>query len=534
VQTDKFLCQCKPLYSYFFYLITGVFVYSYILNFVINILPVKTYASLILILFLVSACKKDDNKPAPPVSPAEGTREQLTLDSLYLYAKEIYLWYDALPDYATFNPRQYAIGGDLLSNYKKELYLISQSKINPATGNPYEFSGYPGIPKYCFMEEGNVTAGGRKATVSLADKGNDFGIALTAATDTDIRIRYVNPKSPADLAGIVRGDRILSINGNTITSGSSSFVNAALDGATVTLNVKKNNGSTSTVTLNQNAYTTNPVFKHTILTAGSQKVGYVAVSRFSAVTGFTPALESVFSSFATAGVTSLIVDLRYNGGGYTNAAEELVNLIAPSSLNNKTMYTEYFNTLMQNGQVPILQQQIYLDENGHTVNYNGHLATFADVDYSVGKNTYKFTKQGALETVKQVVFIVTGNTASASELTINSLKPYMPVKLVGQQTYGKPVGFFAITIDAYTVYMSSFSMQNASGQGDYYNGMTPDFAAGDDVTHDFGDAAETSVAAALSYISGNPAGRTGTNVTPLVHMGPSEFNGMIENRAKLR
>jgi C-terminal processing protease CtpA/Prc len=495
---------------------------------------VKTYASLILILLLALSCKKD-NKPAPPVSPAEGTREQLTLDSLYLYAKEVYLWYDALPDYTTFNPRQYATGGDLLSNYKKELFLITQYKINPTTGSPYEYSGYPGVPKYSFMEEGNATAGGRKATVSLADKGNDFGIALTAATDSDIRIRYVNPASPADQAGLVRGDRILSVNGTTISSGSSSFVNAALDGSTVTLNVKKNSGSTSTITLTQNTYTTSPVFKQAILTAGTQKVGYVAVSRFSTTAAsFTPALTQAFASFATAGVTALVIDLRYNGGGYTSSAEELVNLVAPSSLNGKTMYTEYFNTLLQNGQAPILQQQVYLDANGNTQMYNGHIATFADVDYSVASNTYKFNKQGSLQTVKQVVFIVTGNTASASELTINSLKPYLPVKLVGQQTYGKPVGFFGIKIDEYTVYMSSFSMQNASGEGDYFHGMTPDYAAADDVTHDFGDPAETSLASALSYISGNPGGRTGSVVTPLVHMGPSSFNGTIENRVKFR
>lgn len=493
----------------------------------------KTYASLILIVLLALSCKKD-NKPATPVSPAEGTREQLTLDSLYLYAKEVYLWYDALPDYTTFNPRQYATGGDVLSNYKKELFLITQYKINPTTGSPYEYSGYPGVPKYSFMEEGNATAGGRKATVSLADKGNDFGIALTAAADTDIRVRYVNPASPADQAGLVRGDRILSINGTTISSGSSSFVNAALEGSTVTLSVKKSSGSTSTITLTQNAYTTNPVFKQAVLTAGTQKVGYVAVSRFSTPTSFNTALTQVFASFATAGVTALVIDLRYNGGGYTSAAEELVNLVAPSSLNGKTMYIEYFNTLLQNGQAPILQQQVYLDANGNTQMYNGHIATYADVDYTVAKNTYKFAKQGSLQTVKQVVFIVTGNTASASELTINSLKPYLPVKLVGQQTYGKPVGFFGIKIDEYTVYMSSFSMQNASGEGDYFHGMTPDYLAADDVTHDFGDPAETSLASALSYISGNPGGRTGSVVTPLVHMGPSSFNGTIENRVKFR
>lgn len=498
----------------------------------------KTIYSLILVSCLASsflACKKD-HKSDPPITPAEGSREQLTLDSLFLYAKEMYLWYDALPDYATFNPRQYATGGNVLSNYKKDLFLITQYKINPTTGLPYEYSGYPGTPKYSFMEEGNPTAG-TTGTVSLADKGDDFGMALTAVSDNDIRIRYVNPASASAVAGLVRGDRIVKVNGNTISSSSGSYIDAALAGArsSVTLTVKKQDGTTSDITLNQQDYTTNPVYKQAILTAGTQKVGYVAVSRFSALSSFKPALQNVFSSFATAGVTALVIDLRYNGGGYTQSAEELVNLVAPASLNGKVMYTEFFNTLLQNGQAPILKQQVYLDANGNTQQFNGHTATYADVDYSVSGNTYKFGKEGTLQTVKQVVFIVGGGTASASELAINSLKPYLPVKLVGQQTYGKPVGFFGIKIDAYTVYMSSFSMQNANGEGDYFHGMTPELPANDDITHDFGDPTETSLAAALAYISGNPAGRTGSaEIKPLVHMGPSSFNGMIENRVKFK
>jgi carboxyl-terminal processing protease len=497
---------------------------------------VKTIYSLILLSSLTCtflACKKDHNSD-PPVTPAEGSREQLTLDSLFLYAKEIYLWNDALPDYATFNPRQYASGGDVLNNYRKDLFQITQYKINPVTGSPYEYSGYPGTPKYSFMEEGNPTAG-TTGTVSLADKGDDFGIAFSAVTDSDIRIRYVNPASAADAAGLVRGDRILKVNGNTISSSSGGYIDAALTGATITLSVKKLNGTNSDITLTQQDYTTNPVFKQTILNAGAQKVGYVAVSRFSAIASFGPALENVFSSFATAGVSALVIDLRYNGGGYTQAAEKLVNLVAPAALNGKVMYKEFFNTLMQNGKAPILKQQLYLDANGNTQMYNGHIATYADVDYTISGNTYTFEKQGTLQTVKQVVFIVGGGTASASELVINSLKPYLPVKLVGQQTYGKPVGFFGIKIDAYTVYMSSFSMQNASGEGDYFHGMAPDLPENDDITHDFGDPAETSLAAALSYISGHPAGRIGSaEIKPVIHMGPASFNGMIENRVKFR
>ena len=447
----------------------------------------------------------------------------------------MYLWYDALPDYTTFNPRQYATGNNVLSNYKQELFLITQLKINPSTNQAYEYSGHPGTPKYSFMEEGNPTTG-KSGTVSLNDKGDDYGLAFTAVSGNDVRIRYVNPLSAADGAGLVRGDQILKVNGTTVNSGSSSFIENAFTQSSVTISVKKSTGVTQDLTLKLQNYTTNPVFKSTVLTAGSQKVGYVAISRFSSPDSFTPALSNVFSSFTTAGVTALVVDLRYNGGGYTQAAQDLVNLIAPSALNGKRMYVEYFNNLMQNGNAPILKQQLYLDANGKPVQYQGRNATYADIDYSVNGNSYNFSKQGNLQGVKQVVFIVSGNTASASELAINSLKPYLPVKLVGQQTYGKPVGFFGIKIDKYTVYLSSFTMQNANGEGDYYHGFTPDYPANDDVSHDFGDPAETCLASALSYISGHPSGRTGNvSVQPLVHMGAvSSFTGMIDNRMKLK
>jgi carboxyl-terminal processing protease len=491
---------------------------------------VRKYHVLTQIIFISTiffACKKDKNNS--PTPPAQGTREQLTLDSLYLYAQQMYLWYDALPDFATFNPRQYAVGGDVLTNYRKELYLITQLKINASTNLPYEYSGVPGTPKYSFMELGSPTAGDQ-GSVSLNDKGDDFGFALTAATNTDVRIRYVNAASPAANAGLARGYRVTAINGTTIDAGSSAFIDNAMAAPAITLSVVDNNGVAGTVKLTEAAYTTNPVFKSAVLTVGSQKVGYLAFSRFSTPASATPALQSVFDAFTNAGVSAVVVDLRYNGGGYTETAEALVNYITPSSLGGKVMYTEYFNDLLQKGQAPILKQQLYFDANGNTVNYNGHTATYADLDYTVKGNTYTFSKEGSLQTVKQVVFIVSGSTASASELTINSLKPYLPVKLVGAQTYGKPVGFFGIKIDAYTVYMSSFAMQNANGQGDYYQGMTPDIPTADDVTYDFGDAREGCLSAALAYISGHPNGARKAVQPPVLHMGPASFNGMIENR----
>lgn len=506
--------------------------YSKMVNF--KTIPVKISNSLIRLLFLSMLCFscKKDKQSDPPPTPAEGTREQLTLDSIYLYAKEIYLWYDALPAYETFNPRQYASGGDVLTNYQRELYALTQFKINSVTGQAYEFSGVPGHPKYSFISETSLS-GGRQGTVDLNDKGDDFGLGLSANGNVDVRIRLVQPSSAAAEAGLTRGMKVLSINGTPVNVNSGTFIESALAQSTVSLTVENAAGTVKNVSLVKKNYTTTAVLKTSIIQAGTQKVGYIAYSRFSAYDVTKAALDQAFSQFASQGVTALVVDLRYNGGGYTQSAEYMINNIAPSSLNGKVMYVEYFNSLLQNGQAPILKQQLYRNAAGETVMWNGHLATYADLDYTVAGNTFKFGDVGALNTVKQAVFIVSNSTASASELVINSLRPYMPVRLVGQQTYGKPVGFFGISIDKYTVYLSNFYMQNANGNGDYFHGMEVDIPATDDLVHDFGDPDEMCLMSALNYIEGHPAGRL-KPVTPVVHMGPASFNGMIETRLKLR
>ena len=102
--------------------------------------------------------------------------------------------------------------------------------------------------------------------------------------------------------------------------------------------------------------------------------------------------------------------------------------------------------------------------------------------------------------LSRVFFIVTGSSASASELIINNLKPYMDVKLIGDTTYGKPVGFFPIEILNYAIYPISFRTINSAGNADYYSGFAPDKLAADGVNKNWGDVTEPSLAAALKYI----------------------------------
>jgi carboxyl-terminal processing protease len=481
----------------------------------------KTISVALLLSMAFFACKKDNKATVLPTPVSStGTRDELTKDSLFLYAKDVYLWNDALPTYDVFKPRNYNTSGTHLTNFESELFAISQFKINPTTGKPYEYidgsNGQQALrPKYSFIEDlvasGKLTIVPNQLTsVGLDGQGNDFGVALSATGTNDnyqIYLRFASPGSPSALAGLGRGDIINKINGTSIGTNFNSevnFINDALDAATKTsvqLGGIKKDGSTYNVTLTKVKYTSSPIYKDSIYTVGSKKIGYFAYARFSNTDNSFVALDNIFSKFVTAGVTDLVVDLRYNGGGYVNTAQHLINLIVPTSQNGKVMFAQAYNSTMQSGAPAILRNQPVRDQSGKIVFSNGKIVTYADYSYTIAANTEKIEKTSGLTNVGKVVFITTGGTASASELVINSLKPYVDVKTVGKTSYGKPVGFSPIRIDKYDVYMSMFSSTNASGDGNYFAGFTPNSEKTDDVTRDFGNISETCLAAALGYIN---------------------------------
>ena len=112
-----------------------------------------------------------------------------------------------------------------------------------------------------------------------------------------------------------------------------------------------------------------------------------------------------------------------------------------------------------------------------------------------------FSKLGSLSPAR-VFFIVSNSTASASELLINNLKPYVDVKVVGPTpTYGKPVGYFPIGVGDWYIFPVSFRSTNKDGQGNYFDGIPLDSKSADGVDKDWGNVQENSLANVLSYIS---------------------------------
>ncbi len=461
------------------------------------------YLTIIFSAGLLGACKKEKKAPITTGPSKTGSTLDLIKDSVYLYAKEDNLWNDQLPSYATFNPRSFTGTNDITA-LQNELDKLSQYPINPATGRPYEYSASsPGSAKYSFIDDGTVSA-------ALNGVKGDFGFSALYNQVTDLRVKYVYPGSPAALAGIRRGYQITSINGSTNISydGGSGpgtnltmVSNAIFNSSTISMTLKKFDGTTLTVNnLTAANYTVNPVLKDTVYTTtNGHKVGYIVFNSFTSDANADPRLDAAFDYFTAQGVTDLVVDLRYNGGGYVSTAEYLDNLIVPAAKSGSLMYNTYYTTNMVNGTDPLLKNQVRRDAA------SGTLYNYAQFDYSVAANSVNFSKKHALN-VNRVFFIMTGSTASASELTINNLRPVMDVQFVGRTSYGKPVGFFDININKYTMYTPEFSTKNSAGQGDYYDGFTPGNAGYqgvndyDDPTKDFGDPTEGLLAHILNYV----------------------------------
>nr|WP_294794189.1 S41 family peptidase [uncultured Mucilaginibacter sp.] len=463
----------------------------------------------ILTIFAAISCKKNSPEPDPtptptptPVVPVvvKPSAFDLMRDSVFLYAKEAYYWYDGLPDSAVFKPRGFT-GTNDLDVLTKEVNAISQYKINPATGKPYEYyEPSPGEAKYSFIDGGETSS-------ELGGAQSDFGFAPLYIATEDLRIKYVYAGSAAALAGIKRGYKVISVNGNSNISYDNGgtrtqfVVNAFFYSSTITLILERPDLTRFTTTITASPYTTNPVIAYKVIDTGNgRKVGYFVFNSFTSPTNASAKLDEAFNYFSSNGVTDLVVDLRYNGGGYVSTAEYLSNLIVPAAKNNTLMYSTYFNDILTSGKAKILANQVRRDPATNQ-KYN-----YTQFDYTVTGNAVSFSKKGSLNNINNVFFIVGSGTASASELVINNLRPVVNVMLIGSTTYGKPVGFFDIRINKYEMYIPEFETKNSLAQGGYYTGMEPQSAtyngkkASDDVTHDFGDPEENLLKQALNYV----------------------------------
>ncbi|MCA1755922.1 MAG: hypothetical protein LC649_00465 [Bacteroidales bacterium] len=331
--------------------------------------------------------------------------------------------------------------------------------------------------------------------------GLDFRLVRFSGSD-DIfgYVRYVVPGSPADNAGIKRGDLFMEVDGQQLTLtnytdllfGQDDFVLGMAEYNELQNSIGYNSvdHSLTAVELQEN-----PVHYSTVIDIGGVPTAYLVYNSFTSDFDFD--LNDLFGSFVSDGVQRLILDLRYNGGGSIQSSIYLASMIyttETSKVFSKVQYNDKLQSYLQN------------EYGADYFDYNFENTLYATDEHDAAAlNSLGLT---------EVYIITLSGTASASELVINGLEPYIDVIIAGETTTGKNVG--SITVKDYTSSGTinpnhKWAMQpivlkiaNSVGFGDYTSGLVPDVSASENYLNllPFGDPEEPMLKTVIEYITG--------------------------------
>jgi len=439
----------------------------------------KTYLYLIALLLLVSLSNCTDKDEVP----TDLEVQNFIWKGLNLY----YFWLDEKPD----------LQDDRFSS-QNDLNIFLDDRQPEAL---YEFLLFDteNVDKWSWIVDDYIALEQSFAGVTK-NNGMEFGLVAFSPVEENIfgYVRYVIPNSNASTTEIKRGDIIYGINGTRLTR---SNFNELLTNESYTVDfgtfeivddeaqVTPNDVS---ISLTKSELTENPV--HTVIThdIDGHKIGYIFYNQF--VRGFETELNNAFLQLANENVTDLVLDLRYNGGGAVSTAVNLSSMIT-GQFDNQLFASEIFNHK--------IQQLFDGDNSGDiTVNFQNNINTGESINHL---------------NLNKIYVLITGSTASASELVINGLKPYIDVELVGTTTVGKYVG--SVTLydsdsfgrDDTTLNQNHFyAMQpivleivNKLGENDR-DGFDPDIELPEDFSNlgIIGDVEEPLLAAAIADIVG--------------------------------
>lgn len=439
--------------------------------------PSETYAHF---------CARPRTGTDPTTGEAYADQQGRTLDEnnwLRSWSNELYLWYDEIVDRnpATFsNPRDY--------------FAVLKTTATTPSGNAKDrFHFTYATDEWLALSEAGVAAG----------YGATFEV-LESFPPREIVVAYTQPGSPATDSGLERGARILSVDGvDAVLAGDQASVdvlNSGLFPSDVgelhTFEVRDLGAATSReVQMISEEVTLAPVQSVGIKsTPMGARVGYLEFNDHIATA--EQALVDAVSQLAVEGIEDLVLDIRYNGGGYLYIASELAYMIA--------------------GDVPTAGQvfeQIEFNDKYPTTNP----VTGAAIQPVPFYNAYQPFPGAPIQRLPALdlprVFVLTGTgTCSASESIINSLRGVgVEVIQIGSPTCGKPYGFYPEDNCGTTYFSIQYRGVNAAGFGDYTEGfkpsgdntgsadVVPGCAVDDDFDHALGDPDEARLAAALQF-----------------------------------
>jgi carboxyl-terminal processing protease len=296
------------------------------------------------------------------------------------------------------------------------------------------------------------------------------GREVTGRPDLPLYVRYVEPGSPAALANLVRGEQIISINGvpapTVISTDNYAALSATAAGQTLNMVVRNASGDRN-VSVTSAVYALVPVpTTNTVISAGGRKMGYVMVKDM--ISQAINPLDAAFAQFKRDGVSEVMIDLRYNGGGLVDTASKIASYPAAQRTSGAAFASLLYNDRHQSS-----------------------------------NQTFAFTNPvNALALTR--VYVLTGSrTCSASEQLINALSPFVSVVTIGNTTCGKPVGFLPQADGCGTTYsVVNFESVNARNEGRYFSGFAATCAVAEDFSKPLGTVSEPLLVAAANHADG--------------------------------
>ena len=364
---------------------------------------------------------------------------------------------------------QWYLWNDSLPNIDPDNYSSPESLLDALTANA------PVVDRFSYIAD-------QATSDAFFNAGEFTGLGFTSKNiNNHLILALVFSGSPAAQAGLARGYEIVSVDGvdvvSTLTAGNSVDFGANETGVLVDIEYKDLDGIITRTNVTKNTVNIDTVPASGVIDNNGISTGYLHFYTF--IEPSNAALDAAFSEFETAGVEELIVDVRYNGGGLITVANYLAGLIGGTTTVDQVLSKRLHN---------------------------------ADRAAAEDETTYFSDQVHALD-LSRVVFITAGGSASASELVINALSPFLDVVLVGDTTFGKPVGQYGFDFCDSTLFPVAFETVNADNEGEYFDGLAVDCPANDDLSTALGDTTEASLAEALTYLDTGSCSVAAINAT---------------------
>jgi carboxyl-terminal processing protease len=390
---------------------------------------------LIIFLTISGSCKKGDIAPGGSnITPAQAR------DTLYNIMNQWYYWYDYMPSVTR-------------SNYKDPYTLLEAMR-------------YKELDRWSFVADYDEFTAEMMGTLI----GHGFRIGLDDNSLARIAMIYKNSQLYSE--GVRRGWIVKKINGVEIAPmliahdevAYNNVIGTGTEEITNTFLFQKPDGTEVTIVSTKSSFTPNSVILYDTLDLSSGKTGHLVFESF--IEPSEAELQTAFSFFKANNVKDLILDLRYNSGGYLTIAQQLASYIAGNGL------TGYIFAQLQHN------------------------------DKMVAKDfSYPFITTSYPLSLPKLIVITTRVTASASETVMNGLIPYINVIVIGDTTNGKPTGVNWFSCEKKYVFAPiTIKVVNSLNQGDFFDGIYPDKTVSDDIAHDFTDRQEKCLKEAIHYL----------------------------------